>query len=144
MMSETLSMFPRAAVVRLRFFETKRKSKMPKIDLRETELTSGRNTSKRKENAQTIHEGEDHEEDDLNLNETDTLLPAKSLLLLPEEKKLLTSNFVDDVYAVFYDVKFYAPLSALLFGVIGILIVLNPLASSPQRPNPMSQSEYVS
>jgi hypothetical protein len=31
-----------------------------------------------------------------------------------------------------------------LFGVIGMLIVLNPLASSPQRPNPMSQSEYVS
>jgi hypothetical protein len=117
-------------------------SRTSKIDHRETELTSGRNSSKRKGKVQE-QEGE-NEEDELNLNETDTLLPSKSLLLLPEEKKLLTSSLVDDIYAVFYDVKFFAPLSALLFGVLGILIVLDPFTSSPQRPNPMSQTEYVS
>ena len=112
------------------------------MSLRETELTSGKNSSQSKRRVPT-KEDQESEENEQNSHETDTLLPTKSLLLLPEEKSLLTSNLVDDVVAVFYDVKFYAPLSALLFGIIGIFIVLNPFTSSPQRPNPMSPSEYV-
>lgn len=112
------------------------------MSLRETELTSGTNSSQSKR-GNSSQEEQESEENEQNSHETDTLLPTKSLLLLPEEKILLTSNLVDDVVAVIYDVKFYAPLSALLFGIIGIFIVLNPFTSSPQRPNPMSPSEYV-
>jgi hypothetical protein len=112
--------------------------------IRETELvSSGRSeplTPITPTDVDPLDENEDNEEND----ETETLLPSQPVVLLPEERKLLQSSLSDDLFAVFYDMRFIAPFTALLFGLIGAYLVIDPFAKIPARPSPMSHAEYVS
>jgi hypothetical protein len=99
--------------------------------MKETELVSTR--------GDPLDESDDNDND-----ETETLLPSQPIVLLPEERKLLQSSVSDDLLTVFHDVRFIAPFTAILFGLIGAYLVIDPFAKIATRPSPMSHTEYVS
>lgn len=113
--------------------------KKSKNKVSETELITGIRTTKVTESSNDIHDddNDDHKE-------TDTLLPAKPLVLSPEERKLLHSTLSDDFFAIIDDVKYFAPISAILFALLGLYLALDPFTIYPKRPVPMSHEEYVS
>lgn len=109
---------------------------------KETELIS-RKEEKKEENKENKEEENENEENE-NEGENESLLPLKPLILTIEEKKLLNSTLEDDLYEVLKDVKYFAPLSAILFSLIGIYFALDPFTAYPKRPTPMTHDEFVS
>ena len=122
---------------------------------KETELSSLNTQTKKKqtkEKKKEVEEKEEKKKEELNQEEekeeeeteSDSLLPSHPLVLTKEEKRLLSSNLEDDLFEVLKDVKYFAPLCAILFSFIGIYLALDPFTIYPTRPTPMSHDEFVS
>lgn len=81
--------------------------------------------------------------DDTNSLETDTLLPPSNELS-ENDLKILKSSPFEDFCGATADAKALAPLSAVLFALIGIYIALDPFGNHVRQAKPMTADEFVS